>query len=403
MQRYKTFVTTLAATLLTIGAGTAQAADGAAPPADATAKASSREGPAADWAAKELPIREIPNIPETAEAYYAPDSRHIIAQTQDPKALRAKDAQSAGGALTWIFTDDGSEAWRVNDRGQDACSWFFPDQKRIVWTSTRDHMDMPIGNWSDDSEYPQGAELYISDLKGGNIKRLTNNKYYEAEVTVSPDGKWIVFGRQIDGNMDIWLMKSDGTGEKQLTFTPDWQEGAPYFLPDGKTILYRAWQHSVTQELKRIREETGQRNQTPMTIFTMNIDGSNVVPRTFTNDMNWAPFPAPDGRHFVYVRIGEGNNWDVYLGDLAGEEAPRRLTFSPAFDGFPAISPDGTKLLFTRSKGQRFMSDLYTHVMDISSLNVGPKNFKGVPAKSSPPAGWTLPAEKPVAKPVAKN
>ncbi|MBN8281230.1 MAG: PD40 domain-containing protein, partial [Gammaproteobacteria bacterium] len=315
----------------------------------------------------------------------------------------AKDAQSAGGALTWIFTDDGSEAWRVNDRGQDACSWFFPDQKRIVWTSTRDHMDMPIGNWSDDSEYPQGAELYISDLKGGNIKRLTNNKYYEAEVTVSPDGKWIVFGRQIDGNMDIWLMKSDGTGEKQLTFTPDWQEGAPYFLPDGKTILYRAWQHSVTQELKRIREETGQRNQTPMTIFTMNIDGSNVVPRTFTNDMNWAPFPAPDGRHFVYVRIGEGNNWDVYLGDLAGEEAPRRLTFSPAFDGFPAISPDGTKLLFTRSEGQRFMSDLYTHVMDISSLNVGPKNFKGVPAKSSPPAGWTLPAEKPVAKPVAKN
>ena len=57
-----------------------------------------------------------------------------------------------------------------------------------------------------------------------------------------------------------------------------------------------------------------------MTIFTMNLDGSNVTPRTFTNDMNWAPFPAPDGRHFVYVRIGEGNNWDVYLGDLSGVE-----------------------------------------------------------------------------------
>ena len=332
-------------------------------------------------------------MPETAEAYYAPDNIHIIAQTQDPKALRAKDAKSAGGALTWIFKDDGSEAWRVNDRGQDACSWFFPDMKRIVWTSTRDNMDMPIGNWSDDSEYPQGAELYTSDLKGGNIKRLTNNKYYEAEVTVSPDGKWIVFGRQIKGNMDVWIMKSDGTGEKQLTFTPDWQEGAPYFLPDNKTIIYRAWQHSVTEELKRIREETGQRNQTPMTIFTMNLDGSNVQPRTFTNDMNWAPFPAPDGRHFAYVRIGEGNNWDVYLGDLAGGE-PRRLTWAPAFDGFPAISPDGKKLLFTRSEGQRFMSDLYTHVMDISSLNIGPENFKGVPPKAEAPAGWKLPAEK---------
>ena len=51
--------------------------------------------------------------------------------------------------------------------------------------------------------------------------------------------------------------------------------------------------------------------------------------------MNWAPFPAPDGRHFAYVRIGEGNNWDVYLGDLAGGE-PRRLTWNPSFDGFPA-------------------------------------------------------------------
>jgi dipeptidyl aminopeptidase/acylaminoacyl peptidase len=401
MQRSAIFVTTLFATCLAAPLGIAHAADSAAPPADAAAKASTRaaaDSGAPDWAAKELPIRQIPNIPETAEAYYAPDNIHIIAQTQDPKALRAKDEKSAGGALTWIFKDDGSEAWRVNDRGQDACSWFFPDMKRIVWTSTRDNMDMPIGNWSEDTDYPQGAELYVSDLKGGNVQRLTNNKYYEAEVTVSPDGKWIVFGRQIDGNMDIWLMKSDGTGEKQLTFTPDWQEGAPYFLPDNRTIIFRAWQRSVTAELKRIREQTGQRNQTPMTIFTMNIDGSNVVPRTFTNDMNWAPFPAPDGRHFAYVRIGEGNNWDVYLGDLSGVEPPRRLTWSPSFDGFPAISPDGKKLLFTRSKGQRFMADLYTHVMDISSLNIGPENFKGVPAKSAPPAGWTLPAEKPVAK-----
>jgi Tol biopolymer transport system component len=377
-----------------------QAATPQAEPQDAlTAMASTRAGAdsaPADWAARELPSRIIPNVPETAEAYYAPDSLHVIAQTQDPKALRAQNAKSAGGALTWIFKDDGSEAWRVNDHGQDACSWFFPDMKRIVWTSTRDNMDMPIGNWSDDSEYPQGSELYVSDWKGGSIKRLTNNKYYEAEVTVSPDGKWIVFGRQINGQDDIWLMKSDGTEERQLTFTPDWQEGAPYFLPDNRTIIFRAWQRSVTAELSRIRRETGQRNQTPMTIFTMQLDGSNVQPRTFTNDMNWAPFPTPDGRHFVYVRISEGNNWDVYMSDLAGGE-PRRMTWSPSFDGFPSISPDGKKMLFTRSQGQRFMSDLYTYVMDISSLDVGPGNYKGVPAKAVAPAGWKLPVEKAVA------
>jgi hypothetical protein len=37
------------------------------------------------------------------------------------------------------------------------------------------------------------------------------------------------------------------------------------------------------------------------------------------------------------------------------------------------------------------MSDLYTHVMDISSLGIGPENFKGVPPKATPPEGWVPP------------
>ena len=109
-----------------------------------------------------------------------------------PRTRRPSTWKAARAPLTYIFTDTGEQITRINDHGQDACSWFLPDGKHIIWTSTKDHPDMPLGNWSDDKDYPQGAELYISDLKGGNIKRLTNNKYYEAEVTVSPDGKWIV-------------------------------------------------------------------------------------------------------------------------------------------------------------------------------------------------------------------
>src|SRR5262245_65984125 len=37
---------------------------------------------------QELPTRRIPNIPSSAEAYYAPDNYHVIAQTQDPDAVR---------------------------------------------------------------------------------------------------------------------------------------------------------------------------------------------------------------------------------------------------------------------------------------------------------------------------
>ena len=320
----------------------------------------------------ELPTWKIPNIPQAAEAYYAPDNLYVIAQTQDKDALKREGRDS--GALTYTFTDQGDDIRRINDRGQDACSYFFPDQKRLVWTSTKDNMDKPIGNWSDSNDYPQGAELYISDLEGGNIERLTDNEYYEAEVSISPNGEWVVFGRQIDGKMDLWRIRPDGTEEQQITFTDDWQEGAPFYLPDNETILTRAWK----------RSEYGKVRPTPMTVFTVKHDSSETIPRTFDGDMNWAPYPAPDGRHYVFVRIVPPNNWEVFLGDLAGGE-PVRLTFNESFDGFPSVSPDGTKMLFARSEGESFMSGLYTYVMDVSSLNLGPENYKGLP-EITPPA-----------------
>ncbi len=367
-------LTLLAGVVLTVGCAERDSSAGSEPAVEESpAPDTVAQTPAApasvppDWvqapdAGLELPVRKIPNVPETAEAYYAPDSYHVIAQTQDPDAVPPSHARAAGGALTYTFTDTGEEITRINDRGQDACSYYFPDMQRLVWTSTRDNPKLPVGNWSDEAEYPQGAELYTSDLDGGNVVRLTTNEYYEAEVSISPDGEWIVFGRQIDGKMDLWRMRPDGSEEAQITFTDDWQEGAPFFLPDNKTILTRAWK----------RSEHGI-SPTPMTVFTVSVDGSTRVQRTFDTDMNWAPYPTPDGRHYVFVRIVPPNNWEVFLGDLAGGE-PIRLTYNDSFDGFPSVSPDGTKMLFTRSEGG-FMSNLYTYVMDISSLNVGPGNY----------------------------
>jgi hypothetical protein len=351
-------VATLATTLL---APAAFAADPVLPPPDP----------------RELPYKMIPHIPDAAEAYWAPDSYHLIAQTKDPKALAGPQGP---GNLEWIFTSDGKKAWRVNDHGQDACSFFFPDGKRVVWTSTRDHLDWPIGNWSDSDDYPQGSELYSSDWHGKNVKRLTNNKYYEAEVSVSPDGKWITFGRQIDGKMDIWVMKSDGTGEFQVTKTDDWQEGAPFFMPDSEHIIFRAWRRS---EYKKIKP-------TPMTVFTIKRDGTDWRRHTYDGGMNWHPTPAPDGHHYVYVRAETPTNWEIYLGDLAGGE-PKRLTYNDKLDILAHISPDGKKMNWGRATGEKFMSGIRTFVMDVSSLNLGPERRVawdpnwGTPMQDDPP------------------
>jgi len=322
---------------------------------------------------RELPVRLIENVPENAEAYYAPDSVHVISQTKDPIAQRRVNGDMS--PLTYTFTDTGEELKRINDLGQDACAFFFPDGKRLVWTSTRDNLFMPIGNWSDSMNYPQGSELYVSDLDGRKVFRLTDNDWYDAEVSVSPDGEWIVFGRQKEGMMDLWRIRPDGSDEQQITFTEDLEEGAPFYLPDNETILYRAW--SRQDVLNKVRPR-------PMTVYTIKHDGTDRVQRTFSNDMNWAPYPAPDGRHYVFVRITDGN-WDVWLGDLAGGE-PRRLTWYEGFDGFPSLSPDGSKMLFARGLTESTRRNLFTHVMDVSPLGIGPENYQGVP-DITPPAG----------------
>ena len=315
------------------------------------------QAPAAPPAAgpQELPIRIVPNLGEAAEFYFSPDGKSLIG-----------NAKREGDTTHHVYTTtiDGTKVVKINDKGEDACSFFFPDGKHLLWTSTRDLTELPKGNWSDPKQYPKGAELYQSDLEGKNVKRLTNNMQYDAEAAVSPDGKWILFGRDTDGKMDLWVMKADGTEPKQITFTEEWQEGGAQFMPDSNTILTRAWK----------RADEGQRMM-PMQIFTVKRDGSDRKQITSEAGTNWAPFPAPDGKHFAYVKVLTDTprpNWEIFMMNIeTGKQT--RLTNNPGFDGFPAISPDGKLLAFSSGRdakpGER---TLYEYVMDISSLGIVP-------------------------------
>ncbi|MCK5906548.1 MAG: PD40 domain-containing protein, partial [Flavobacteriales bacterium] len=164
----------------------------------------------------ELPVVQVPNVANGAESYFSPDGKSLI--------FNGKMGEDSSHKVYTVNTD-GSNLLRINSKGDDACSHFAPDGKTIIWTSTKDNTDMHPGNYSDSKDYPQGAELFISDLDGTNIKRITNNKNYDAEVGYRPDGKRILFSRQIDGKLDLWTMNIDGSDQTQITFTDDWQEG----------------------------------------------------------------------------------------------------------------------------------------------------------------------------------
>lgn len=164
----------------------------------------------------ECKVWKISSIPEAAEAYFSPNGKSLICNAKFP---------ADSSHMVYTLDTNGDNIKKINSQGEDACSYYFPDGKRIIWTSTRDNLDKPRGDYSNPKDYPQGAELYSSDLNGENIVRLTNNNYYDAEVSVSPDGTKILFSRQIDGSIELWKMNIDGTNESQITFTKDLQEG----------------------------------------------------------------------------------------------------------------------------------------------------------------------------------
>lgn len=301
-----------------------------------------------------LPIKPIPGLNPAAESYFSPDSQYLIFNAkldEDPHYY------------VYLAKIDGSELRKINSKGEDGCSYFFPQGDKIIWTSTRDLEELG-GNYSDPQNYPQGAELYISDLWGKNMKRITHNNFYDAEVSISPNGHHILFTRQINGQLDLWMMDDDGSNEHQITFTSEWQEGGSFFMPDNETIIFRAWKKS----------DESRNGGLPMTLFTIKKDGTALQQITHQSGTHWAPYPAPDGKHIVYVKLLENHNYDIFLMNLqTGEEI--RLTYHQGFDGFPSISPDGKLLSFSSSREARPMSkSLALFTMDISSLNLKPMN-----------------------------
>lgn len=310
--------------------------------------ASTAENPQSQY-----PITKIPGIGRAAESYFSPDSKSLIFYGKPGDAPRYQ---------IHIANTDGSHFRRLNDKGNDACSFFFPDGKRVVFTSTMDNPDMPKGNWSDSENYPRGAEIYTANLDGSNLKRITTNKHYDAEVSVSPDGKWILFSRQIDGMIDLWRMKPDGSAAEKITKTPDLQEGGAFYMSDSETIIFRAWS----------KKEQGETNS-DMQLYTIKHDGTHLIQHTHDKAVNWSPFPAPDGKHVVYAKLHPPYNFEIHLLNLE-TGVQQQLTSNKSFDGFPSISPDGNTLSFSSSRNNPSGSRmLQLYLMDISELGLQAK------------------------------
>lgn len=85
--------------------------------------------------------------------------------------------------------------------------------------------------------FVHGDDLWITGSDGGDARRLTSAVGTESNPKFSPDGNWIAFTGQYDGNTDVYLIPSKGGEPKRLTWHPsaDLVQG---WTPDGKSIYF---------------------------------------------------------------------------------------------------------------------------------------------------------------------
>ena len=87
--------------------------------------------------------------------------------------------------------------------------------------------------------FAYAGDLWIAPRAGGDARRLTSHVGDELYPKFSPDGKWVAFTGEYDGNPDVYVIPADGGEPRRLTFHPS-RDIVLGWTPDGKYILFRS-------------------------------------------------------------------------------------------------------------------------------------------------------------------
>ena len=292
---------------------------------------------------------------QNAEAYFSADDKQLIFQHQG-------EGVPCDQIYTMpVDTPDGRPATPKlvsTGKGRTTCSYIFPSGDRILFSSTHASAAEcpPKPDYSRGYVWPiySSYQIYTAKLDGSDLKQLTHAEGYNAEATITRDGKHIVFTSTRNGDLDIYTMNADGTNVKQLTNELGY-DGGPFWSYDGSKIVYRAEHPKTAEEIKDYKELLQQGLIRPgnLEIWVMNADGSNKHQVTHNGAANFGPYWLPDGKRVIFASNQadpkNGRDFDLYVinEDGSGQE---RITFHPDFDGFPMFTSDGKRLVWASNR-----------------------------------------------------
>ncbi len=294
---------------------------------------------------------------DNAEAYWSFDNKKLSFQRTDHKEIKCD--QIFFGEVPLDSTGTFNYKMVSTGKGRTTCAFFLSGDSLILYASTHAKQDTcpPVPDRKKIGKYVWPVyntyEIYIADLNGNIKKQLTNNKYYDAEATVSPKGDRIIFTSTRDGDLDLYTMNIDGSNVKRITHELGYDGGA-WFSPDGNKIVWRASRPDVIEDKNAYRRllKDGMVAPTHMEVYVANADGSNMHQVTDMKGANWAPTFTPDGNKILFASNYEyerGFPFNLYLINLDGTGL-EKITQSNMFDAFPMFSPDGKYLVWCSNR-----------------------------------------------------
>jgi len=307
---------------------------------------------------------------KAGESYISPDGKQVIFQAVAiPDEGEEPDTHYA--MYLGELVHEGGD-WRLDairqltpEGSANTCGWFHPqDSGKVIFAST---VTEPLGGdtpgyqrgtgrykWA----YPPRMRIVEARIDGDFPPSLSllegDESSYQAECSISPDGRHLLFTSHESGDGDIYIRDLQ-TGARHLVVGAPGYDGGPFFSPDGKRITYRS----------------DRNNDNLLQIFVGELkfdEGGTIVgleeeiQLTNNNHVNWAPFWHPDDTRLVYATSEAGHdNYEVFEVEAkrgAGVGHParygtgkRRITNTPGFDGLPAFDPTGNLMIWTSQQG----------------------------------------------------